>query len=662
MTIPSFQWIETSPTGILVTEDSNPANSAWHSGRVIDVLHLGSDRLLVGTATGGVWIADLDGRAHPIGDDWAFPDVLCLFERRRPGVSTTYLCGTRGGLFQSPADDPTKPGTWRSLNLPHLVTEVRRIATVHDGRRVVIATNRGIWWTTDTDADFVHWTQARWRRPNGTVIPLEGQWSGLTCTGLEQLAAGTLQNAPSYLSLAGEIRFQPLLFGEVEPTGFLVFSGAILTGAPQDELSAMRSISLASCESDKKFVYAATFHDQPALMGSKIGSGERRLFHVLRSNDQGRNWAPAGYGLEGPVHDGYIDLRSKMGDAANGGPLKNLTVHPTNPNRVAIAGLLGFISKNAGNTWIPIGGHWSNKDENGVYQSVDVMPPHLHHDFHTIIFAPSDAEPERIFGTNDGGAFRAGDWSKIETYSTTYNRGLRTLQFYSPSADWEYRGSSTSTASNGGIAAGGLQDNGNVWKQNHVAGTWRKSEWGDGGFSLALGPNKYFHQNLDDDPNRPDGAVWVQRWSGEGNLDQAVQVPHKDEAGNVLAEYLEIAIEPVRNPVFRDQNGRPLHAVGWYRLKPGQSPADVPNKYRGKLFGLFADDDADNAFWMTLWSSPPPNDVIVSASSHEGNEVLLGTEANRIFRLDTASKNLTQMAVIGLPDVNYRAGLLHSRR
>src|SRR5262245_5719893 len=127
---PIVQWVEGSPSGILI-QDGSP--KVWHSGRVIDVLSLGGDRLLVGSETGGVWVAEPNGSSKPFSHDWDNPDVLCTAQRFgfHPPV---FLVGTAGGLFQSGIGFPSPLSSWIELNLPDRVRSVYRIVTLPDIR------------------------------------------------------------------------------------------------------------------------------------------------------------------------------------------------------------------------------------------------------------------------------------------------------------------------------------------------------------------------------------------------------------------------------------------------------------------------------------------------------------------------------------------------
>ena len=97
--ISQLKWIESSPTSILIQD--NP--EVWHSGRAIDLLHLGGNRLLVGTDRSGLWVCDHLGGARPLSDNWEYPDVRCLTRRGGPGPDA-FFCGTDGALYANIPD------------------------------------------------------------------------------------------------------------------------------------------------------------------------------------------------------------------------------------------------------------------------------------------------------------------------------------------------------------------------------------------------------------------------------------------------------------------------------------------------------------------------------------------------------------------------------
>ena len=651
--IPSLHWIEASASAILrrFTPDGNPnaVIEAFHSGRVVDLLHLGNGRLLVGTDKGGLWLAEATGDARPLSDDWEFPGVLCLAQRIDD--ERAFLCGTRGALYVNVPDAQDPLGSWVTATLPFGVAWVYRIVTLDPGL-TVIATNDGIWVAEHGTSAAIAWHRARWERTPGRIVDLGHSWNGLARTGHRRLAAGAhwhpteVVGTPPVTSFRPLVR--PLLWGELDGLN-LVFRVASVAGGPAgvsvEELKQMRHISIGACETVPNRAYAATFHDKLVPADGQAEISKARLLYLLRSDDGGQTWRPLPTGLTGPAP--HVDLRvgDLAGDARAGGLIKNITVHPTQPDRVAFAGLHSFISETGGSNWTVLCGTWIKPDDQGTFTDWKTMPPHHHVDHHTVLFAP-DSAPERVFIGTDGGVLEAQDWRDPATYTSRHNRHLRTLEFYSSCELDVYRGSVTSTSAPRGFAAGGLQDNGNVWKDDNVRGVWQRSEGGDGGFNLALGPNRYLHQNLDTDledpdPDEPDGAVSARFWTDGAGVTDNYHIRVLDAVGQEVAPYLEGEMEPVAHPVFRNADGHLLHALGWKQ---------------SLLFGLFGRDDATNLFWRQLLVLVDPDDPagaderIVTAASHDGAEVILGTSKNHIFRFDTAAMApAMKMMVVALP-------------
>jgi photosystem II stability/assembly factor-like uncharacterized protein len=651
--IPSLHWVEASPGAILrrVAADGDPNTviEVFHSGRVIDLLHLGNGRLLVGTDKGGLWLAEATGEARPLSDDWEFPGVLCL--ARRIDDDRAFLCGTRGALYVNVPDAEDPLGTWVRAALPVDVQWVYRIVTLDPGL-TVIATNDGIWVAEHGTSPAITWHRARWERSPGHIADLGDSWNGLARTGHRRLAAGAhwhpteVVGTPPVTSFTPLVR--PLLWGELAGLD-LVFRVASFAQGPAgvsvDEAKQMRHISIGACQAMPNRAYAATFHDKVVPANGTSEVSKARLLHLLRSDDGGQTWRTLPTGLTGPA--AHVDLRvgDLAGDDRAGGVTKNITVDATAPDRVAFAGKESFISDNGGGSWTALCGAWIKPDDEGTLTEWQPTPPHHHVDHHTVVFAPDGSAPDRIFIGTDGGVLEALDWRKPDTYGSRHNRHLRTLEFYSSCELKAYRGSVTSTPGPRGVAAGGLQDNGNVWKDDNAHAVWQKSEGGDGGFNLALGRNRYLHQNLDTDledadPEEHDGAVSARFWAEGSGVADAYDIRVLDPAGDVIALYLEAELEPVRHPAFRDTNARLLHAVGWKR---------------NLLFGLFGHDNATNLFWRQLLTLVDPDDpdttqTIVTAASHDGGEVLLATASNHVYRVDTRSMApATKMAVIALP-------------
>jgi hypothetical protein len=625
--------MQASPSGILIRPETLSAPAVWQSGRVIDALHLGGGRLLVGSDTGGLWVAQPNGDGRPVSDDWNFPNVRCL-ERRR-GFQDAILCGTEGALMSNlPNLDPE--AAWVALNLPDGVNTVYRIASL-DSSRTVIATNNGIWWAEHGNPfQVIGWRQALWRKMTGELVPLSGAWTGLARSGSLEVAAGSAGDSPADIifSLHGITRhYHPILFGQFEENE-LVFLTPVIPEVSDDDFTKMLFVSIGSCDQFPNNVYAATFYnvDEPRKHAG--------LFHLLRSWDKGRSWHLMSKNLVAPPADAKGDLDSLTGEYKNGGPIKTISVHPTNAGRIAISGYLSSISDDFGVSWLPLGGSWTPDPAGGsVFSFVPGSP--LHVDHHRLVFAPDAGHPERIVVCTDGGVFTADDWRNANSFGSIHNKPLRTLQFLSSAAyhrlnvNRTFLGSIGSTSLTRGLVAGGLQDNGNVWKPDHVRGIWQQQENGDGGFDVAFGADRFVHKIADpdgegDEDESSNPTAQISELLGNGNLGNPTDVPVVDADGNTVSSKLEAHFEPVQHPTFREGSGRLLHVVGWKDTE---------------VFGLFAEDDGANPFWRSLGSLGDSADSVFTVACNDGSEVLIATVSNKIFRLDSANGDVASMVL-----------------
>jgi hypothetical protein len=606
--IPDLKWVESSWSGIRMREDPE----VWHAGKVIDVLPLGGDRLLIG-CDGGCWLCEADGSARPLSDGWAFPDVLSLAARPNPG---TVLCGTgnlgsqaTGGLFESLPGDIAAP--WLAVNLPPGVTSVNAVAALAGGSRVVIATNNGIWWTDSPPASTYAWAQAvQW-----VGVPVfnrkalvGGSFSGLAAAGDEAIAVGVYAADPGG---------NPLRHGSWDSAGDLVLSSRPrISGASAADRTAAKWISVASCAAQPRRVYAVSFFDQP-----KTGSVQ----HVYRSDDGGVSWKVLPTALTGN-HAASKDLISEALGYGEGGPDKNMSVHPSNADLVSLAAFESFVSDDGGSTWTIIGGEWVTPNDwraTTLPASSGDGPQHYHADHHIVVFAPERATPDRVYVATDGGVFRADDWTRPETFLSIHNRGLRNLQFYDFCLG--------TLEAPRGVVAGGLQDNGNVWKINDTGGTWRPTfgaggsglEGGDGGGNTMAAASSYIHGS-------DEGNALSTEWSQQGRSLSAEQViPVGPPGGNPDPNGVHCKpIEPVVRASFATPDGYHLHAVGWNG---------------SKLYGLFGDADGSSLFWDLLRETTAGQ--ITAAASLHGETVIYATSTGEINELDTTSRLSTALAV-----------------
>src|SRR5438128_1209063 len=143
------RWLLANPLAIEIDDEG----TVWHAGRCVDMLALGQGKIVVATDTGGVWSIDGAYNAAPVTDGFPQVDMECLAFGPLPNH---ILAGVRGGLLET---DPSQTNLrlaspvfrWRAVNIPAASTTVHRITVTQSlgraqGRRIVIATDAGVWW------------------------------------------------------------------------------------------------------------------------------------------------------------------------------------------------------------------------------------------------------------------------------------------------------------------------------------------------------------------------------------------------------------------------------------------------------------------------------------------------------------------------------------
>jgi hypothetical protein len=345
-----------------------------------------------------------------------------------------------------------------------------------------------VWWTEHGYGDAVVWTPAQWLKTDGEIAVLPGGWNGLARVGKDEVVAGTQGNPPSdvsFLFVQPKSSFHPILKSQISG-GQLVFHAVTFTNSSDGELEVessdlpdMNMVTLASCEAHPNRVYAVTFADPPDGSTNSSLAARGRVNYLLRSDDAGETWYPMLGILAGPLHAPGFDVSYFSHGVDAGGRIKNVSVHPTIPDIVGFSAYVSFVSEDGGaTTWTPVGGTWIKPNSAGWYTawtySVDPTTgnPLMRADHHTLLFAPDATTPDRIFLATDGGVFRMENWHDPSTTSSIHNAGLRTLQFYCPTGSRESQGSVGSTPFSRGLAAGGLQDKGNIWKPDNIRGVW----------------------------------------------------------------------------------------------------------------------------------------------------------------------------------------------
>ncbi|MBB5510857.1 hypothetical protein [Paraburkholderia atlantica] len=627
--IPALNWSVNSDSAILF--DENPVADAWHSGRATDLLHISGNRLLVGTNTGGLWLAESDGVATPLSDAWTNPNVICLAQVQ----ANTFLCGTEGALYENNPDATSKTdplGPWQQITLPPEVFSVNRIVVLRDGNLVVIATDAGIFWTQHVRGRPVIWHAATWLRRNGQTESLPGQWSDIAASD-GRIIAGADYSPPVDTLLVRNVPiefYDPITVGSFGADGLRFEASAIKSA----HLEQTARVTIGTCDGIQRIAYAALF------------GPDGTVFNLLRSDDGGMHWRRLAdtlrNGPDGIGHDttnGNNTLTAFAGDELAGTRLKRIMVHPELPDVVSFSGKIGFVSEDGGDTWLALGGNWKSLVD-GVYTDWEFSTRHLHVDHHTIIFSPTPESPNRIFLATDGGVFDSTDWHDPDQFRSHFNKGLLTLQFLSPAgniggvadeSDATFPGSTGSTPSPRGITAGGLQDNGNVWKQDNARGIWRSVEHGgDGGFNLTVGLSGYCQfEHADDTPfETAKGTLW----NGADALTGSMELPITNGEGNWTMPTMLAGMEPVNYPDYQ-LNGRLMRGVAW--------------NDQGIVFGLFTNQDGGDAWFVNIGSVPvSPDYPVFSAASYDGHEILVTTGHN-IFKIDSTSGSSSPMTIGG---------------
>ena len=180
------RWELLTPLAIAVDEP----NAAWHAGHVEDMFPLDADRVLIASASGGVWLSRTDASAEPLPHSDAWPEVdlhaLAAGPRSARHVyaggnnvlretaanslrSSMSFAGTRSArelarrvgvgppigirwLMQLTADAPLFD--WRSIPVVDtsgslLTLNVRQMIVVTDLQpaKLVLATDQGMYWS-----------------------------------------------------------------------------------------------------------------------------------------------------------------------------------------------------------------------------------------------------------------------------------------------------------------------------------------------------------------------------------------------------------------------------------------------------------------------------------------------------------------------------------
>jgi len=378
---PTVRWRQSVPFGIYRDGDWNPNEegpwSAWHAGRVKDVLPFPDGSVLIAVEHGGLWRSPEDGRSALCVTDGITAHQFNRVAFGPDGNDHVFAGGE--SLWVTDPFDPVPMLSWQQIaNFTY--------GTVWDilvlGRTIVVAAE-GIWWADIPAAQprrgclgtlfspplasaSYTWTRAVMDTPAGPV-PTAAFYS---------LAEGRpdRRNADrgSYRTViagsAGMAGQQGIFLGRWIGTD-LVFSGpskiTINGNDATSQFAGTGNIEVASCIWDTDRAYAAA------------DSGDK-LALLLRSADGGRSWRPCGSAV--PLDTVTGDLFAKCDHQAGH---QTLAVYPANADVVSFGWFDSYVSFDGGDTWEAPGG-----DDKFNYQD-----NHQHTDVHRVVLPPPPDPP-----------------------------------------------------------------------------------------------------------------------------------------------------------------------------------------------------------------------------------------------------------------------------
>jgi hypothetical protein len=641
-----MNWEQANPFAIQIDEGAD----VWHAGHVNDVLSLDSGGIVVATDTGGVWSIDSQGDALPLSDDWDSPDMTCL-AFGPDGPRHIYAGSSNGALYETDTSTIFTLANWRQLTLPPDVGTVYRIGVLNETRRIVLACAKAVWWSPIPPAPSAKgnyvWKMAQ-GLPNGTYSGLAlgpndtiavAAWGANVGTGLYGIFHGdwstvdlvmsraTLtgnNEGPSFVKSLREaakksgitnppISVRPLAqkYGFDPPISLRALVMTILTSI---DISKLLRTSLASCDQDRRFMYAA------------IAGPDDFIYTVLQSTDGGLTWSPCGGAT---IEDSIKFLRPPHGgETGNQGGYNNcIAVSPFTPRIIALGWRRGpFISTDGGQTWV----------EHGDDGSGNNRSKHLHSDLHAVYFDPTDSTGQRLYVGSDGGVAMTPDLG--QNFQSNFNRQLCNLQFCSNPARGFY-GTLSASYQFSGLVGGGLQDNEDVYclvGQNLTP--WKEiGVGGDGSVILFIETGQLLY-------NGAGTPMKLAKWDGNNFQEFGVipiTVPKPNAQPDPSGIHGPAVAGIVISPTFRNGANQLMYIVA-----SGSGP-DSPDVY-----GLFGDENGNNMHWEYIGSVSSP---VYALGSFNGGTVFVGTKDGRIFALEPFGAALE----LNVPIRNSKKGAVH---
>jgi hypothetical protein len=328
------------------------------------------DRILVGSASGGLWESTNAGASwEPVDDQLPTLAIgAILFDENDPSV--VYM------------------GTGEGNNNADAVF----------GVGVMVSTDGGLTW--DILGSGLEWSIGDGKAVNALAMnPGSGAILAATTDGTWRYAGGTWTQVLT--GTATSIVRHP-----TTTTTFYVANGRS-GGSALNGVYISTDDGLTWTEQTNGFpsthgrVGLAIAESAPSTLYAGISAGSGVMLGIYKTTDGGTTWALAFNADNHYAQQGWYDLI--------------IGVDPTNPNKVYSGGLDLYRSTNGGTSFVQLSA-WDLPPGN---------PSYVHADQHGWAFHPDD--PNHVYAACDGGVFESfnsgDDWTEIST-------GLTTMQFY----------------------------------------------------------------------------------------------------------------------------------------------------------------------------------------------------------------------------------------
>ena len=602
-------WHVVSPTG-LAYYGSSEDNGVWYSGRAMAAVAFHPELAVVGADSGGLWTVPVGG-AISHSDEWQDPNIRSIlphgFLQGRMLVGTQfgrlYDAGAVGavGAATEVSSNPTRlEGFGGSINQLHL-------ATLRGEPVWLMATSNGVWWS---DSGF---NSNRWRR----AIDAMGQPFAVAAFSIT--AIGNDANPTIVVGLEFGRNGNQVATARFTPQG-LVFDAAPIVTSPAPGNTLNTSVCASPLGSNPR-LYLLCFEDTIAAEASGL----------FRSDNLGQTWVQCAMATGDA---GLGTFREVAGTRSAGGLFRHVTIHPTDPDVVAVPGLNSQVSVDGG------------------ANSLTLIGEGFHADSHEVRLANPDDDTMVI--ASDGGVLIVQGLVSMTDFArqkpgearaavrllrgdSRLNRFLPTLQLSGVlPASFLGTFAASSDGAGDGVIALGLQDNGLVLRSFSMTGEWRYFGGGDGTMvATTPGGTALGASQESADPQRPDtGAVEA------GRLDKglsAVGVPKVLLAGTT---------EKLRRQMQNDLVLATARGGGRF----GGAPVYAAMRNRPAVLGGAASDvtllelqDLPNGGyeWRLVpapW--PPLSGTVRSLSIDDGAYIALGTDQGEIAILEVATMSV----------------------